>query len=334
MSKLSDIGEFGLIKNFSKQFLENLPKNVTGIGDDCSIVPLNNTESQLVTTDMLIEDIHFIKENISAKELGYKSLAVNLSDIAAMGGTPQWAHLSLGLPVSTEVKWIKDFFSGVSDLAEKYNVKLLGGDTTKSPDKIAINFTISGKCRNEEIKKRSSAQTGDIICVTDYLGNSAAGLQTFLKNTPTNNDIQYLQNKHNKPEPHIFEGRFLAKSPGTNAMMDISDGIGSDIKHILNASGCGAEIQIDKLPLSDPLSNITKEFKWDIINLALSKGEDYILLVTINKDQFEKIATEFQNKFEKPLYNIGQITDQKDQLIFKNKNQIIDKISHGFDHFK
>jgi len=334
MSRLADIGEFGLIKRFAKMFNSSLPGGYTGIGDDCAIIQADERISNLVTTDMLIEDRHFIKERISPNNLGYKSLAVNLSDIAAMGGAPKAAFLSIGIPSDTEVEWLDSFFYGINELAEQTNTLILGGDTTQSTDKLVINFTVLGTIENKEIKTRDSAKPGDVICVTGMIGDSAGGLQVLLDNLEHNKDTKYLIDRHVHPRPHILEGRWLAFYPEVNAMIDVSDGIESDIKHIIDCSHTGAEIYLDQIPLSESYKNTAENYGWNPVEKAISGGEDYCLMCTISEDDYPEIANHFQQHFSRPLYPIGKIIGKPGQIKFSSYGKSVDLASHGFDHFK
>ncbi|MCX8010773.1 MAG: thiamine-phosphate kinase, partial [Ignavibacteria bacterium] len=228
--KLSAIGEFGFIKRASEILNQKLPKDIVGIGDDCAVIPIESNKSLLVTTDMLVEDIHFLRDKISPLDLGFKSLAVNLSDIAAMGGEPKSAYISIAIPPDVEIEWLDNFYSGIRQLTESENVYILGGDTTKSPNKIVINFSVIGIAQTNFIKYRSSALVGDYICVTDFIGDSGGGLKILLNNLESDDDAKYLVQRHNKPKPQIQEGKWLATRPEVHAMMDVSDGIDSDIQ--------------------------------------------------------------------------------------------------------
>ena len=334
MTKLSETGEFGLISRISEYFTKNLKPGVTGIGDDCAIIPLNDTEALLVTTDMLIEDQHFIKHRIAPFELGYKSLAVNLSDIAAMGGTPEYAFLSMGIPKETDIKWLDEFFRGFKDLSDSSDTYLLGGDTTKSDSKLIINIAVIGKANLNKIKKRSTAKPGDIICVTDLVGDSGGGLKALLNNIPSDEDIKYLIKRHHMPVPSLHEGKWLAELPGVHAMIDISDGIESDIHRIMESSNVGAEINLDKIPVSETLQRVSGNHKWNTYEIAVGGGEDYCLMLTVENHQFDYIKNNFSIHFGKPLYGVGKITGNSGTLTFKLKGKKFDLAKHGFDHFK
>lgn len=332
--KLSDIGEFGFIDTIAAPFFEHLKENVIGIGDDCSITPLSDKESQIVTTDMLIEDTHFLFDKISAFELGQKALAVNLSDIAAMGGTPLSAFISLGIPEKVTVEWLKDFYEGLSFLAKQNKTPVLGGDTTSSKHGLIINIVVIGKVENKHIKMRSGAKPGDVICVTSELGDSACGLNFILKKldirTPNERAVYRA---HNLPRPHLKEGTFLGGQDGVTSMIDVSDGIDSDLHRIMERSQVGAKIELENIPMSEVMTDICDEYTWDALRFAVTGGEDYCLLCTINKNNFEEIKSTFKKTFHRDLYAIGHIDNSNTLLYLKNGKPFTFNRS-GYDHFK
>lgn len=332
--KLSDLGEFGLIERFSPAFKSNLPADSVGIGDDCAVYPLNGTDFQLITTDMLVENIHFLRTGISALDLGYKSLAVNLSDIAGMGGDAVMCYLALALPGSLEVEWIDDFFRGFGELAETSGVSLMGGDITRSKQDIVINVTAIGKAEKSRIKYRSSAIAGDFVCLTDYTGESGAGLLTVLKNLDESELTLKLRKRHNRPRPHLEEGAFLSRFDGIHALMDVSDGVDSDLRHILDLSGVSAEIDLDRIPVSPLLRDAAENFELNAIETALTAGEDYCLLTTVDPAVYPVINSQFEKKFGRPLYNIGTIRDGDAELDYVSSSGERKLDAHGFDHFK
>jgi thiamine-monophosphate kinase len=331
--KLSEIGEFGLIRRFSPPFLKELPAGVVGIGDDCAVIPWKNNAHLLVTTDMLIEDIHFLKRRISPRDLGFKSLAVNLSDIAAMGGTPRSAFLSIGLPAGIEVEWLDEFFQGMEALAKAEKVRLLGGDTTSSPGPLVINLGVLGEVHPERIKYRSGAKSGDVICITGFLGDSGGGLRVLLEDRPFGRDEKYLVRQHHRPRAHLAEGAWLASRAEVTAMMDVSDGIDSDLRRIMERSRCGVRVELENLPLSAPLRRAAKKHGWDIYEVAAAGGEDYCLLATVRPGLFEKTAAAFEKKFRRPLSRIGVITGKKDGLKYELNGKPHKLKRRGFDHF-
>ncbi len=278
---LRSLGEFGLIDKIKSQFV--VPQNVTGIGDDCSIIPQQTGYDTLVSTDMLVEGSHFLLSDISPKLLGWKSVAVNLSDIAAMGGELVGTFLSVALPKHLSVDWVEQFMLGYKEISDWYSVPLLGGDTTSSDEKLCINVTVLGKCPSNTAKKRSDAKIGDLVCVTGNLGDSGAGLKAILDSVERNEAVLHLIDRHYRPIPRVTEGIALRNSAGVHAMMDISDGIGSDLRHILQASHVGAEIDVNKIPISVEMNRVCEQFGWNAYELATSGGEDYELLFTIDE---------------------------------------------------
>jgi len=333
--KINEIGgEFGFINRFKPWFEDIVPDGFTGIGDDCSVIPVNDKDDMIITTDMLVEDIHFIRQAISSRQLGHKSLAVNLSDIAAMGGVPVGSFLSLAIPKETNVEYLDSFMKGYLDLSEKYNIPLLGGDTTRSLKHLVINVCVIGRCEKGKEKRRNMARTHDIICVTGFLGDSAGGLRVILNKLPETPDNEYLLTKHHLPEPRLKEGLYLRDLSGVHALMDISDGIVSDLTHILKASGKGAKININQLPVSEVLRRTSRKYNWNTEELALSGGEDYELLCTVAADEYQVVSYSYLSYFGKPLFPVGTITGGSPcvQWFKDDKEIIINKT--GFDHFQ
>ena len=318
--RLADLGEFGLIERIRARF--PAPEGVTGIGDDCAVLRPGYNQDTLVSTDMLVEGTHFLREDIPPFDLGWKSAAVNLSDIAAMGGKPTGTFLSLALPAGLPVAWIEAFLDGYAELSKRFDVPLLGGDTTASPDRICINVTVLGECPCGRSRLRSSAAVDDLICVTGPLGDSAAGLKAILEGVERDADVQTLIDRHYRPMPRVAEGQELRLNLGVHAMMDISDGIGSDLQHILDASEVGAQIDRSAIPLSLSLKRVCARQGWDPLALALGGGEDYELLFTCTR-QAEMLSCV-------PHFVIGRITKRS----YSSSSAGADWRISGFDHFK
>lgn len=310
--------EFSLIEKIRKGF--PIPEDITGIGDDCAIIPQHDGFETLISTDMLVEGSHFILDEISPFQLGWKSAAVNFSDIAAMGGKPEGSFLALALPSKIRNSWIDDFMDGYRTISMKYGIPLLGGDTTSSPDRLTICVTVMGKAGIGKAKRRSTAKADDLICVTGCLGDSAGGLAVVLKGYERHSDEEYLVEKHYLPEPRIEEGMILAGYEGVHAMMDISDGIGSDIRHIMKESGVGAIIDTCALPHSPQLVRMCSRHGLNVKDLSLEGGEDYELLFTVDPA--------VEKTLEVRHYVIGRITSDS-SLEWKGS----DKDYMGFRHF-
>lgn len=279
------MNEFALINHFFKKQTNHTD---IGIGDDCAVVQISPKHKLVTSTDTLIQGVHF-DESYSPHDIGYKALAVNLSDIAAMGATPKWFSLALTLPKSDE-KFLTDFSKGLFDLAKQYSLDLIGGDTTKGH--LSITITIMGELPNHQGLLRSGAKTNDDIYISNYLGRAALALQGERKLLP------FLH----RPQPQIELGLKLLKI--ASSCIDISDGLQADLGHILKASGVGADVKLDLLPMDEWVK------KENNICLALAGGEDYQLCWTTNPKQSENIKNIAKNLNLK-ITKIGKITRQQ-----------------------
>ena len=332
--KISKIGEFGLIEQvIAPEFKELVNKHITGIGDDAAIIPIDEHTSHVHTTDMLIEKTHFLREKITPYQLGYKSLSVNLSDIAAMGGKPIASYLSVGLPKDMEVEWVEEFMHGYKALSEVYQVPLLGGDTTSCEDKIIINVGVTGEIPVGNIKLRSGARENDVVCLTGPVGDSAGGLQVILNGLPEEDDAQKLLEQHLTPPPHVTEGLWLSEFDSVHAMMDVSDGISSDLKHILKASRLKGTIELEQVPMSDALIRQAERHQWNPLELSVSGGEDYVLLLTVDPKEYESLAGKFHTNFGKPLYRVGYLEKGDPEIVYLKDKKEVKDLKEGYAHF-
>jgi thiamine-monophosphate kinase len=335
VSSLGEIGEFGLIDRVAVLFQEDSRENGMGIGDDCAVLPYKKGKSLLITTDMLIENRHFRNEWIPPGDLGYKSLAVNISDISAMGGKPEYAFLSIGLNNEITVDWLDHFFADAHELAEKYNVNLMGGDTTKSPDGLVISYTLLGSMNSKKILFRSGAQPGDKIALIGKVGESGAGLELLIgQGLKVETEFQPLVQSHNRPRLFVEEAQFLAESGGVHSMIDLSDGIQSDARHIANRSGVVLNIDIEKLPISTLLTEFCRVYSSSAVELALTSGEDYGLLFTLDGSMADNITEKFRNHFRYPISLIGEVTEGKPVVNYFDGGKPVQIEKQGFDHFK
>jgi thiamine-monophosphate kinase len=332
---LKEIGEFGFIKKISQGCLIRPDNIVRAIGDDAAAFSTDHRQISLITTDLLVERVHFLRSAISGFELGYKSLAVNLSDIAAMGGTAREAFISIAIPEDCPLEYIETLYDGMKHLAARFDVNILGGDTTSSRTDLIINIAVYGTVAREELLCRNSAKPGDIIFSTGCLGDSKAGLHLILNGiTPDDDDLDLLLKAHLHPEPHLREGRFLARRPGVHAAIDTSDGLSSDLGHIVEESGVGATLYAEKIPLSESLQKFCGRFGFDPVDFALSGGEDYTLLCTAAPQNADAIAREFQTEFRRPLFQLGEITNKEGIEIILPDGSSRPVIPTGWNHFK
>ena len=331
---INEIGEFGFIEQLKKRYVPCNKSIIKGIGDDAGVFERDENSAGLITTDMLIEDIHFRLKDISPCDLGYKSLAVNLSDIAAMGGIARTACVSLAVPENISYEFLMNFYEGMEPLLEEFNVMLIGGDTNRSPVGFVINVVVTGIIKKDEIIYRSGAAAGDIIMTTGYLGDSSCGLDILFGKINTGQPCKdYFYNAHIKPRPHIREGRLLAESRCASALIDISDGLASDLRHICEDGGVGAVIYQDAIPVSENLKKLGSEKNINILDYALFGGEDYCLLAVISAEKKETIINSFNEKEGVRLFEIGEIV-QGSSIEMGNKSgerKVLPK--KGFSHF-
>lgn len=332
--KFDEIGEFGFIESIKKECITTLKDVIKGIGDDCAVFGPSSGRVLLFTTDMLVEDIHFLKSKMTPYQLGWKSIAVNLSDIAAMGGRPLILLISLAIPAEMDVEIIQDLYKGMKDICEHHKVNIVGGDTVASPDKLVINVSLIGDAKENEVLYRSGARPGDSIYLTGNVGDSFAGLKILKKEISSPESIKnHFIKIHNEPKPLIETGMAIAASGFANAMIDVSDGLLSDLGHICKESGVGALLFRSKIPLSSELKLLASRVKFNPLDLALSGGEDYILLLTVPEANIKDFEIVCKDKGLLPLYLIGEIKEEKG-IRMVNDNGSIEEISmRGFNHF-
>jgi len=333
--KVSELGEFGLIDLLAKMAYAAQDKKkeawqhlILGIGDDAAAW-YGDTSIQLATTDSLIQDVHFSLSITSWEELGWRALAANLSDIAAMGGLPRYALISLALPGDTEVEDVAALYKGMIELAQQFEVAIAGGDMSSAP-LVVINITILGgtKGRDKPVLTRSAAKPGEKVAVTGYLGASAAGLEVLGKHLSLDSEATTsLKKAFLLPYPRVAEGQLLVEH-GVRAAIDISDGLISDLRHICQASRVSARIEIDCVPIQ---SAVKANFGDRALELALSGGEDYELLFTASAEVIDKVKAAASC----PVTVIGEITaDEASEItLVDGKGNPVNLPKAGWEHF-
>ena len=308
-TEISQYGEFGLIKHLTKDLKPVQPSTKKAVGDDCAVMNFKNGERVLMTTDMLLEGIHFNLEYVPLKHLGYKAAVVNFSDIYAMNGTPTQITVSLGISKRFSVEDIEALYSGIRLACERYGVDIVGGDTCASMTGLTISITCLGVANEKDIVYRNGAKLNDLICVSGNLGTAYMGLQLLERERLANAEQpafegrEYLLERQLKPEARrdILEALRKAGVKPT-AMMDVSDGLSSELLHICSQSGVGCCIYEDKLPIDYEAAALAEEMNLNIVTCALNGGEDYELLFTCSLDDYEKLIP------VEDLYIIGHIT--------------------------
>ena len=298
-TEISSLGEFGLIESLTHDFKVKNSSTVKGVGDDCAVID-NAGKKTLVTTDLLLEGIHFDLTYTPLKHLGYKAVAVNLSDVYAMNGTPRQITVSLGISKRFTVEHINELYAGIYAACERYGVDLVGGDTSASVTGLLISITCIGEANEEEIVYRSGAKDTDLICVSGDLGAAYMGLQLLERERVASageKDFQpdfagreYLLERQLKPEPRaavIAELRKLGIKP--TAMMDVSDGLSSELLHICKASGVGCRVYENRIPIDYQTAVMAEELNMNLVTAAMNGGEDYELLFTVPLTDHEKV---------------------------------------------
>ncbi|WP_026376964.1 thiamine-phosphate kinase [Aestuariibacter salexigens] len=317
--------EFELIDTYFQQGGYQRKDVLAGIGDDCAITHVPEGQSLAVTTDTLVSGVHF-PEHTSAKHIAHKAMAVNLSDLAAMGAEPAWVSLSLSMPDSNEA-WLAEFSSSLLELCAYYNVQLIGGDTVRGP--LSITITAHGFVPVKTELTRNGAKPGDWLYVTGTLGDAGLGLDIVNKQVPAYGEHkQFLLKRLNAPTPRVLEGTALRRI--ANACIDISDGLLADLKHVLHRSGCGAIVQVDNLPFSVAMRETVPMEQ--AIHYALSSGDDYELLFTVSEEQRGNLDTVLSN-YHVSATCIGQMTGVTEKLEVRRGSEPFSISPHGYQHF-
>lgn len=297
------------------------------IGDDCAVFPKNKTHDSLITSDLLVEDIDFRRSWMIPEFLGHKALAVSLSDIAAMGGKPLYSMLSIGIPNDVwQTNFVDEFYEGYFNLAKVFNVELIGGDVSRTPDKIVIDSTVIGEIKRDKAILRSGAKVGDLIFVTGNLGGANAGLKLLENGLKLNSAEIWQENlikKQLAPNPRIEVTQTIAKF--ATSMIDISDGLSSDLQHTCESSQIGAKIFAEKIPIDENIFKLTSSFS-EQLDFALNGGEDFELLFTVNPQK------NFQENFTS-FFNIGEITANQGIIEVTHDNKTVILQPKGFQHF-
>ena len=320
------MSEFDLINQYFKTASVKRKDVVLGIGDDCALLSPPPGKQLAVSTDTLISGVHF-PENTKPEDIGYKSLAVNLSDLAAMGAEPAWVSLAISLPEVNET-WLEGFMSGFSELAQQYNVSLIGGDTTRGP--LSVTVSITGFVSAGAALRRDAAKAGDYIYVTGSLGDARLGLEAILNNTVIDNDVQFCINRLNRPEARVLAGRLLSELTDITAI-DISDGLLADLSHICEASKTGASIELQSLPLSTQLRRVYQQQpEWEKV---LSAGDDYELCFCCSPGQESAVLETFK-AHDIVLNKIGVITESKGIQCVQADGSLLEIDHQGYNHFQ
>jgi thiamine-monophosphate kinase len=338
-TELSQLGEFGLIDHLTKDITITQPSTLLGVGDDAAVIGISDDEAMLISTDMLVEGVHFNLMYMPLKHLGYKAVAVNVSDICAMNGTAEQITVSLAVSSRFPLEALEELYEGIRFACKNYNVDLVGGDTTSSVSGLIINISVLGRANRSKITYRSGAKEFDLLVVTGDLGAAYMGLQVlerekqvFQANPEIQPDLDghdYIIERQLKPEARKDVIGFLEELDVVpTSMIDVSDGLASEILHICKASKVGCHIYDEKIPIDAKTSMSAIDFNMDPSTCALNGGEDYELLFTIKQEDYDKI------KGNPHMTVIGHMTNEQDGVYYIDKNgSAITLRAQGWNHF-
>jgi thiamine-monophosphate kinase len=339
LRNIDELGEFALIDQLTNQFENRNPNTLLGIGDDAAVIALSETESLLLSTDSLVEGVHFNLMYMPLKHLGYKAVAVNVSDICAMNGIAEQITVSIAVSSKFSLEALEELYEGIKLACEHYKVDLIGGDTTSSRAGLMINVAVVGRAAKDKIAYRSGAKEYDLLVVTGDLGAAYMGLQllerekeVFQANPNIQPDLDghdYIMERQLKPEARVDIIEYLKELEVVpTAMIDISDGLASEILHICKASKVGCYLYDEKIPIDAKTSMTAIDFNLDPSTCALNGGEDYELLFTVKQEDFEKVNS------NPNMTIIGHITDEKEGIYFIDKSgSAITLKAQGWKHF-
>lgn len=336
---LSGLGELGLIRRIRSAAGVDAPGVEVGIGDDTAVLAVPPGHKLLATTDLLIEDVHFRRASAGPADIGWKALAVNLSDIAAMGGIPRWALVALAVPVETDVDAVDAFYAGLTEAAAPHGVTVVGGDTSASTAGWTVNVTLLG-IHPGEPRLRSYARPGDAVAVTGGLGASAAGLHALEMGLDqaraagvAGARLGEITRAHLRPRARVAEGRWLGRAPGVHAMMDCSDGLATDLGHICRESGVGVRARLEAIPIAAAAREAGRALSVDARDWAVRGGEDYELLLTCAPAAADGLIAGLAAATGTVLTVIGRIEGAAGEVVFVDAAGDPVPMRSGFEHF-
>lgn len=363
--ELRQLGEWGLIRRIQTSLSSPArPGLILGMGDDAAVIRIAPGKSLLLTTDLLVEGVDFDLALCSYDQIGYKALAANLSDIAAMGGLPCYFLVSLAVPPWTSVSSVDQLYRGMRRLAKRFEVALIGGDTSSSRQGLFLNLVVAGEIEPSRLVRRAGARIGDQIFVTGSLGDSRAGLEILKsqaagrksqvaghklhvarcklhvktkrpdKRATWNVELAALVNRHLYPMPRLREGRLIASMGLATAMIDLSDGLASDLRRLCEASRVGAVIDLGSLPVSSSLSRYAKMRRREPSEYAIAGGEDFELLFTVSSSQSKRLI-QLQRRGQMKVTQIGQIRPGREGIMLITKGERMRALkAEGYEHFR
>ncbi len=332
--KIKDIGEFEFIERVAR--ILSLPgkKVVVGIGDDCAVYDTGGDKYSLVTTDMLVENIHFSRDYATGYQIGWRAMACNISDIASMGGTPTVAVISLGVSKDTEIEWLEDIYKGMQAITEKYKFDIVGGDTVSAPQTI-LNIALLGEVSVSHLCLRSNAKIGDAILVTGDFGGSDAGLKVLQKKIQVDEETRrYVTERHLLPEPRLILGEIIGAQRYHRAMTDSSDGLAADLRNLSVASDVGMKVGIENIPIHVATRKAAEVLQQPLLDLALYGGEDYELVFTAPKENVAQLQKQIKMETGIEIAQIGEVVSRDKKILLVDKDGKETQLTKfGYEHF-
>ncbi len=318
---IGDVGEFGLLARLRERLGSSF------LGDDAAVLPVSAGLRLLATVDAQVDGVHFLRDLMTPQQIGHRAIAVNVSDIAAMGGRPRYALVSLLLVPSLDVGWVEALYDGVREEANRWGVTVAGGNVSSTPGPLVVDVTVLGEVEEDLVLVRSGARPGDILLVTGDLGRAGVGLQLLRRGTPHPLAAAYCT-----PTPRVGEGQALARTRRVHAAMDLSDGVGSDVYRICEESGVGARVDAAALPISSEVRSAATALGIDPLYCALRGGEDFELLVAAPADAVGPL-TEAVATVGTPLTVIGEVRAKEEGVVLRLPDGSTQPLAGGWDHF-
>jgi thiamine-monophosphate kinase len=335
---ISELGEFGVIERIARFLPGQAADVVVGVGDDVAVLRTSAEQVLLATCDIQVENVHFLLSASTPYQLGRKTIAINVSDIAAMGGQPIWALVSLALPPDTDVVLVDELYRGMLDQLQAAGAAIVGGNLSKIDGPMVIDLFLLGQCAANRFVCRSGARSGDALLVTGTLGDSRAGLELLQRPdlSVAKEAREQLLAAHLTPQPRLAEGQFLARSGLVHAMLDVSDGALSDLRHICEASNVGAEVFLADLPISVACREVARALQRDTSDWALAGGEDYQLMFTVAFHDVERIRQELEKQTGTCARVIGRMLPAEQGILLQHPNgsRRRPEGAVGWDHFR
>ena len=332
--KVRELGEFALLARLQRRLQPaGAPSVVRGIGDDCAVLRPADGHDLLVTTDTQEEGVHFRRDWSTPEDIGWRCLAVNVSDIAAMGGVPLGAVVALSLPETLAVTFVEAMYDGMSAMAEAYDCPIIGGNISKSTERLSVTITVLGSAPRDGAVYRAAARAGDDVWVTGDLGAAKAGLEALIHlqavaGLPTDAVLA----RYRRPRPRLREAQFL-RQHGVRSLIDLSDGLSSDLAHVCEASGVGARLYADRIPIGGETRTVADALGLDPLTMALHGGEDFELCLTTPPGAAEALEQDFRGQFDCPLTRIGTIQAGAGVTLYHSDRGDVSLVAGGYDHF-